>query len=121
MSVFSDEWRRCMRIHYQEVVRQNDHITKPSLTEVLNMIGFTDDELRQLYIEATMREEDNAPDFKPDLTLLQSEIRVDPQQVAHPAECQCPSCVNINMIPHDQDGQPLQPDEDEPSGQMSMF
>ncbi len=121
MSVFSDEWRRCMRVHYQHVIRHNDTVTKPTLTEVLHMVGFTEAELNQLYIEATMRTEDNNPDFKPNLSLLQA-MQPEPQAASHPAECQCPSCVNIDMIPHDADGQPIQTDDDDDTPeQLSLF
>lgn len=115
MSVFSDEWRKCQRAHYQHVIRENDHVTKPTLTAVLHQVGFDDDELAQLEIAVKMRDVDHEPDLNilkkpssPTVTASTEETFV-----PHPLECQCPSCININMTPHDKDGQPipLEPDE----------
>ncbi|PJF21239.1 MAG: hypothetical protein CUN56_12090 [Phototrophicales bacterium] len=129
MSIFSDEWRRCLREQYKHVIRNQDNITKASLTVVLNQLGFGEDELKQLELEATIRTEDTPDDFKPNLDILQSQPPTPPKQAAtfqpHPAECQCPSCVNINLTPHDEDGQPITPeqddDDDDSPTQMSLF
>lgn len=140
MSVFADEWRICLREQYKHVIRENDQVTLPSLTAVLYRVGFTDDELAQLRVEATMRTEDVAEDFVPDLEILKpalapSSAEADGGFVPHPLECQCPQCVDIDLVPHDEDGQPLSEealleledrqrheadDEDNPT-QMSMF
>lgn len=125
MSIFSDEWRRCLREQYKYVVRNNDNLTKTSLTDVMNQVGFGEAELKQLEIEATMRVEDNPPDFKPNLEMMnpnQAQVQASGFQ-PHPAECQCPSCVNIDLTPHDEEGQPIPIEEEDPDApsQMSMF
>jgi hypothetical protein len=135
MSVFDDEWRDCLREHYKRVIRDDDRITKVSLTEVMHSVGFDDAELRDLKIQATMRTEDVAEDFTPELDVLEKPLvsQVDDEFQPHPLECQCPACVEMNMVPHDEDGQPIEMDEqelmereqdaedgDEPA-QMSMF
>jgi hypothetical protein len=135
MSVFDDEWRDCLREHYKHVVRDNDRITKESLTEVLYSVGFDDAELRDLQIQATMRTEDVAEDFTPELDILEKPMvnQVADEFQPHPLECQCPACVEMNMVSHDEDGQPMEIDEqelmeraqdaedgDEPA-QMSLF
>lgn len=115
MSVFSDEWRRCLREQYKHVIRTNDKVTKPSLTRVLYQIGFTDDELRQLAVEATLRTEDMPDDFVPDLEILQPPPPSPDQTFQpHPLECQCPQCVTVDLVPHDEDGQPIEFDDDDP-------
>jgi hypothetical protein len=121
INVFAEEWRACLREHYKHVV-QND--PNPRNFESVNKAFlkpngerppiFTEDELRQLYIEATMRADDMPDDFVPDLLLPAEEPPVEaaaldnaPSFQPHPLECQCPSCIEINLKPHDTEGQPL--------------
>lgn len=116
MSVFAEEWRRCLRVHYMHAVRNDDRVTLRSLVPVLESLGFTEDELKQLRLNATMHVDDVSPDFVPDLELMQPQPDSPPPSgdfQAHPLECQCPRCVEINLVPHDEDGQPLPSDEDE--------
>ncbi|MEL6149244.1 MAG: hypothetical protein AAFR56_06435 [Chloroflexota bacterium] len=68
-SPFLDDWRESLREHYKDVVRRNDTQTEKTLVGVLHDVGFTDDDLRQLKLEATMRAEDLHGDFVPDLDL----------------------------------------------------
>jgi hypothetical protein len=115
MSIFADEWRACLREQYKFVVAANEQVTLQSLTEVMVQVGFGDDELAQLRVEATIRVEDVPDDFVPDLHVLRSD---DKSQMLdefrpHPLECQCPACVELAFIPHDEDGQPLEVDEEE--------
>lgn len=116
-SVFSDEWRRCLREHYKYVVRQQDNNTKETLTPILEKFGFREEELRRLAVEATMHVDDVADDFVPDMELLDEQSVEDDKApevtfVTHPAECTCPSCMDTVLeAGHDDDGQPL---EEEP-------
>jgi hypothetical protein len=131
VTVFSDDWRSCLREQYKHVVRVDDSITRNSLTGVMYQVGFTDDELAQLRVEATMRVEDMPDDFVPDLNILENETIPEsqpaqspaPEFQPHPLECQCPACVEINMTPHDEEGQPIEIDEEDPDApkQMTMF
>lgn len=84
MSVFADEWRACLREHYMHVVREGDQKTLASLTLVMYEVGFSDDELRELQVRATMRAEDMPDDFVPDMHLL-DEPAVYPAVVAESA------------------------------------
>ena len=118
-SVFSDEWRRCLREHYKYVVKKQDTRTETSLTPILNRLGFTADELKRLYIEATMRAEEMPDDFVPDMQRASAE-NVEESQTAetsfqvHPAECNCPSCMETVLeLGHDEEGQPLPAVEEE--------
>lgn len=105
-SVFFDEWLSSLRAQYQHVVRADDKITLPSLTAVMQQVGFGEGELRELRLEATLHVDDVAGDFVPDLTILAETKLIGP----HPAECQCPDCVPIDESKFDADGQPLPPD-----------
>lgn len=109
-SVFFEEWMRSLREQYKYVIRSQDKVTLPSLTAVLHQVGFTDDELTQLRIEATMRLDDVGADYVADMTIL------DKAKVgqAHPAECSCPQCIPIDDSQFDGDGQPLVNDDPEP-------
>ena len=109
-SVFFEEWMRSLREQYKYVIRSQDKVTIPSLTAVLHQVGFTDDELTQLRIEATMRLDDVGADFVADMTILDKAKA----SQAHPAECSCPQCIPIDDSQFDRDGQPLVDDDPEP-------
>ena len=108
-SIFFDEWIKSLREQYKYVIRNNDNVTLLSLTEVMHDVGFTDAELAQLRVEATMRAEDVADDFVPDLKILEQPSAGQP----HPAECTCPQCVPIDESQYDADGQPLEIDPEQ--------
>lgn len=151
-NVFGNEWRDCLREHYKHVV-QNDPNPR-NLESVrkafLRPNGerppiFGEDELQHLYIEATMRADEMPDDFVP--LLLLDEIDLQPVEAdalempdfqPHPLECQCPACIEIDLKPHDEEGQPLSADalaeieeesakgkkrhkQDETPKQMSLF
>lgn len=69
-NVFADEWRECLRAHYQHVIRVQDKVTEPSLTVVMHEAGFSDADLRALRLQATLRAEDVGEDFVPDMAIL---------------------------------------------------
>ena len=69
-NVFADEWRDCLRAHYMHVVRTEDHVTLPTLTVVMHQAGFNDSELAELRVRATLRTEQVADDFVPQLDVL---------------------------------------------------
>lgn len=64
--IFADDWRDCLREQYKYVIRQQDRRTEETLTGVLHEVGFDDDELRALKVEATMRADDMPDDYVPD-------------------------------------------------------
>ncbi len=102
-SVFFDEWIKSLREQYKYVIRKNDQVTLPSLTKVMHNVGFTDDELNHLRLDATMHVDAVDDDFVPDLGVLDNP----PAGQPHPAECLCPQCVPIDESQFDADGQPL--------------
>lgn len=117
-SVFKDEWRRCLKEHYKHVIRHQDSTTQRTLVPVLHRLGFTDDDLRQLYVEATMRADDMPDDFVPEMPPAAQESVDDapepaPVAAPHPAECTCDACSMDTLLEqgHDDEGQPL-PDEE---------
>ncbi len=69
-NVFADEWRACLRAHYMHVVRSGDHVTEPTLRVVMHSAGFSDDELAELRVRATLHVDDVGTDFVPDLDVL---------------------------------------------------
>jgi hypothetical protein len=78
-SIFKDEWRECLRAHYMDVVRRDDQRTLKSLVRVMHDTGFSDDELAELRVRATMRVEDMPEDFVPAMRLYQ--VNADPPAV----------------------------------------
>jgi hypothetical protein len=122
-SIFGDEWRRCLKEHYKYVVKKQDKATESTLVPILQRFGFNDDDLRHLYVEATMR--DMPDDFLPDVdgVFQQAALTTVPEATftVHPAECTCPSCMDVVLEEgHDSEGQPLeQPLEvEEPAGNL---
>ncbi len=116
-AVFGDAWRECLRSHYEYVVRQNDKRTLETLTYVLHheAINYSDDELREWFIQATIRAEDFTEAEIRQILEEQPELltppAAQPQFQPHPLECQCPACIQINLRPHDDEGQPLPDDK----------
>ena len=78
-SIFSDDWRDCLRAHYTHVIRTDDKGTEVTLRAVMREAGFTPDELKALYVEATMHVDNMPPDFIPDMELAAAEPA--PEQV----------------------------------------
>lgn len=101
-SVFFEEWLRSLREQYKHVVRNNDRVTLPTLTAVMQNVGFGEEELAQLRVEATMHVDDVPQDFRPDMKILEPAPTAQP----HPAECLCPQCATVDEAAHDADGQP---------------
>jgi hypothetical protein len=127
-SVFGDEWRRCLKEHYKYIVSNQDKQTEETLTPIMEKAGFRDDELRQLYLEATMHIDNVPDDFVPDMERVAPESVEANEQTfqVHPAECACPSCMDIVLEEgHDEEGQPLEDMEDESNNdrpqQKSLF
>ncbi|MFQ3647199.1 MAG: hypothetical protein SNJ54_10525 [Anaerolineae bacterium] len=114
-SIFAAEWRRCLEAHYIDVIRRNDTITQQSVVKILHQVGFTDDDLRALYIRATMRQDALPPDFTPDPAMLSAATapqQAEPTFTPHPAECTCPACMEqVDTLRHDDEGQPLSAEE----------
>lgn len=101
-SIFFDEWIRSLREQYKFVIRNNDQVTLPSLTKVMYNVGFSDEELSQLRVEATMHVDQVGADFVPDMNVLKSNTAQ-----SHAAECTCAQCIPIDESAYDADGQPL--------------
>jgi hypothetical protein len=102
-SVFFDEWIKSLREQYKYVIHNNDQVTLPSLTKVMHDVGFSEDELAQLRVEATMHVDVVGADYVPDLNVLDTPSAGGP----HPAECLCPQCIPIDESQFDAEGQPL--------------
>jgi hypothetical protein len=97
-----------------DVVRRGDTNNRKSLQQVMLRVGFREDDLRALYVRATMRAEDLPDDFQLDASQLPAPAAV-PEPMTftpHPAECTCPSCLEqVDLLRHDDEGQPLSRDE----------
>ncbi len=50
--LFFEEWRACLRAHYQYVVRTKDEVTEPTLRGVLGLAGLPEEEIEALYEHA---------------------------------------------------------------------
>ncbi len=115
-SVFHEEWRRSLREQFKHVARNDDRVTLRSLTAVMLGVGFREDELAKLRLEATLHVDDVAEGFRADMKNLD-----EPAARAHPAECLCPDCAPVDESQFDADGQPKAPDpeaDDDETGRV---
>lgn len=71
---FDEDWRDCLRAHFAHVVHTQDKVTERTLPGVMLEVGFSEAELKELYLRATMRVDDVDADFVPDLELLGREV-----------------------------------------------
>ena len=71
-SVFFDEWMRSLREQYKYVVRSDDRVTLPTLTAVMQNVGFGEEELARLRVEATMHVDDVDADYVADMDVLEA-------------------------------------------------
>ncbi len=86
-SIFSDEWRAQQEAHYQYVIRTGNAKRRNDIKQVMRDLGYDEQEIAQLYMQATMHVDDMPDDFVPDLETLEA-LRDEP----HSNECRCPSC-----------------------------
>ena len=71
-NIFADEWIECLEAHYMHVIRINDKVTEPSLSIVMQDAGFSDAQLAELRVRATMHVDQVGADFVPDLNVLEA-------------------------------------------------
>ena len=71
-NIFADEWIECLEAHYMHVIRINDKVTEPSLSIVMHDAGFSDAQLAELRVRATMHVDQVGADFVPDLNVLEA-------------------------------------------------
>lgn len=74
MNLFADDWHDCLREQYMHVIRQDDHITLNTLIGVMHQVGFSDTELAELRVRATMHVDEVGADFVPDLDILEPTV-----------------------------------------------
>ncbi len=119
MSVFADDWRACLRQHYIETVRKQDRVTLPSLTLVMYEVGFSDDDLAELRLLATMR----ADYVPPEVAEVRTFAAAAPDEIEAEAEPDAPDELAEAAEP-EPEAEP-EPDEDErdPDApqQLSLF
>ncbi len=140
MSVFADDWRDTLKEQYKHVIREDDNHTEATLRTIMYDVGFDDDDLAQLKIEATMRADD-LTDAQQEEIAQRIQPGVDiPIPAETPAEEREPDPVmelpqpeaepaaeateaEANATPEEAIDEPEQPDDDDPNGptQMSMF
>ena len=114
-SPFAQDWRDCLRAHYQQVVRNEDHATERTLVGVLQKLGFEDTELGELKVLATLRADAMSPDFVPDLEVLTAEAVADiQQQAAAPEEPQAPPVLEAENAAESGEEAPPESAEDVP-------
>ena len=56
-SPFRDDWRECLVAQYNQVVKNADYATERTLRMVMLQAGFSEDEIKKLYIIASAHDE----------------------------------------------------------------
>jgi hypothetical protein len=87
-NIFADEWMECLEAHYMHVIRIKDKVTEPSLSIVMHSAGFTDKQLAELRVRATMHVDDVGEDFVPDLDVLETHDHDHQESVPEAVETQ---------------------------------
>jgi len=81
---FDNDWRDCLREQYRYVIRNQDTKTEKTLKIVLQEVGFSEVELNELRVLATMR--DMPSDFVPEMDILKpAETTIHPVVMPEPA------------------------------------
>jgi len=65
-NIFAEDWRNCLRAHYIYIIRSGDTLTEKSLYDVMAQAGFSEAEIHQIHLEATMHIDDSGADYVPD-------------------------------------------------------
>jgi hypothetical protein len=117
-SPFADEWRECLREQYMEVIRNDDQVTLKTLVGVLYEVGFTEDELKELYLRATMHVDDLRDGFVPDMEIIAPPAAEQP--AAPPPEPEASVEPESSDEEHAPDG-PKRHDGPPPAVQLSLF
>ena len=129
MNVFADEWRACLREHYMDVIRNHDHATQKSLVSVMYEVGFSESDLAELRVLATMHVDDVPGDFVPDLDVLKVEeptvyaaVVLEEETESHEEEI-VEAAVEEKRLEDEQGVQEdlVEPDNKEDPQQLSLF
>lgn len=86
MSPFREDWLACMRAHYTHVIRTSDTVTEKTLRGVLQTLGFSETELTQMYVEASMHVDQVGADFVPDPEMIDSLVQQAAEMIVSPPE-----------------------------------
>lgn len=89
-SPFDEEWRESLAEQFKHAARLEGKTRRDALRQMLHELGFSEGQLRDLYIDATMHIDDLNADFLPDLDMI--EHRRHRLEKNHPLECACPTC-----------------------------
>ncbi len=100
-SPFADDWRECLSTHYQYTIRNQDAVTERTLTDVMRRIGFSDQQLAELRVLATMRAEEMPPDYVPDMDLLTTLAQAEQQPQSDTFQITVPEIPEALVIVED--------------------
>jgi hypothetical protein len=86
-SPFTDDWHDLQTAQFAHTMRTGNATQRAAAVAVMREAGYSDDQIRGLYINATMHSDDVPPDFEPDMDIIEAG-----REVQHPADCQCARC-----------------------------
>jgi len=86
-SPFRDDWHDAQEAHFQYISRVGDAHQRAAARAAMAQAGYSEEEIAQLYVAATMHQDDLPDGFVADVEVIE-QLREKP----HPNDCTCPSC-----------------------------
>ncbi len=118
-SIFSEEWRDCLRAHYRYVIRAQDTLTEQTLRQVLMQTGMGEDELLDLQRQALGYDPSLTPSAEAEIDEIDLPADELIEQIAPPAPVAPPASEEPPTdLLDDEDEDDLPPAS---SSQLSMF
>lgn len=85
---FADDWRESLRAHYMHVIRVDDKVTERTLSRILLRLNFSEAELAEMRVLATMRTEDMGEDYVPDFAAVEALVAAEVEAAQRAAEAE---------------------------------
>jgi hypothetical protein len=122
-NIFGDDWRECLQAHYVHVIRNRDHVTRPTLRVVMQQAGFDESQMAEMEVRATMHIDDAGVDFVPDAEVVRSFAAV---PAAEPAEAVIDDMPALEALPEIDEAEyigeeQLASKDDDAPQQLSLF
>lgn len=93
-SPFTDDWHAMQTSQFTYIMRTGDAQQRAAAIHVMRQTGYSEAQIRALYIDATMHADDVPPDFVPDVDVIETQ-----REAQHPSDCLCAHCRTPNT-PH---------------------
>lgn len=66
---FAEDWRQSTIAHWMDIVRRGDRVAESTHRAIMAQLGFSEQEIEMLKLEATMKIENLESDFIPEVNI----------------------------------------------------